>query len=485
MAKRKGKKPSSTQKTPVESPVSQFDSVDPDSGPEPMGMGEPYVPPPVFSDTYYGTVNPNVKVDDKAFLSDMISMEYTPGWSGGMYGFLGLMNRNRPPFSYWMIKDMICDPRILLGLWLLKGPIVANPEFEVECSNSQVTEFVTKQVNRFYRNSAHRVMKCLEWGYSASEVLYRYNSEDGLIHFDTVRDLDPLDCRPVENQGKIVGFRYRKNLGIGSKNGLVDERDLKHEDREKSWSDGGWRYIGAPRALWHVHWRERNPWFGVSRLFGVHVPWWEKWSEDGFRNIRRLWFGRCAFDGGIMYHPSGTIPTRNGPLPARDYARELIEKKRTGAVLTLPNNMAGTDGSVRAWEYQAPEGTPTPAGLIEYGESLDLEVLEAFGIPPGIVQAISMAGGEGGGADEVSRDAYYAILHEINLNMINDFDTQNLRYLVQYQFGVVEYEIVVKPIGTGNKDLQALAPLMQPEQDPNADPNQQPEVDPKESSTQE
>lgn len=429
------------------------------------GLGFQTPASPVFSNYYDGTVNPRVRVDEKAFVGDLITEEYVPNSLFGMYGYLGLMNRNRPPFSYFTVRDMLCDPRVLLGLWLLKGPIVAKTEFEVDCGNAEVTDFVTRQLERFYRVAAHRVLKAIEWGYSASEIEYRTNQETQLIEFYDIVDMEPLDCRPVLRKGKIVGFYFRRNADPWS------NQDLDISKLDKTLKEGSpnepiqpdWVYIGAPRALWHVHWPERNKYFGVSRLFGVHVPWWEKWAEDGYRNIRRLWFTKCAFDGGIMYHPNGTINTMTrGSLPARDYARQLIEQKRTGAVLALPNTL-GPDGQGRAWEYVAPEGSPTPAGLLEYGESLDMEILEAFGIPPEVIQSMGGgAGGDlgGGGGSDVAVDAFHAALHEINLNLVKSFDTQCLRYLVQYQFGVTEYEIKVQPIG---KKEAAAAAMIDPE----------------------
>ena len=420
-------------------------------------------PAPVFSNFYEGTVNPKVKVNERSFVGDLITEDYVPNSLFGLYGYLGLMNRNRPPFSYFTVRDMLCDPRVLLGLWLLKGPIVAKTEFEVECNNAEVTDFAMRQLDRFYRVAAHRVLKAIEWGYSASEVEYKTNSETGLIEFHDVVDMESLDCRPVLYRGKIVGFYFRRNADPWS-NQDIDIKKIDKAIQSGSKFDPvqpDWVYVGAPRALWHVHWPEKNKYFGVSRLFGVHVPWWEKWAEDGYRNIRRLWFTKCAFDGGIMYHPNGTINTMTrGPLPARDYARQLIEQKRTGAVLTLPNTV-GPDGQGRAWEYVAPEGSPTPAGLLEYGESLDMEILEAFGISPEVIQSIGESGGAGGPTTGgVPTDAFHAALHEINLNLVKSFNMQCLRYLIQYQFGVVEYEIKVQPIG---KKEAAAAAMIDPE----------------------
>jgi len=386
-----------------------------------------------------GTVNPDLKVAPEMFLKEVISQDYVPQAILGMYGYVGLMNRNRPPFTYWVIRDMLCDPRVLFGLMLLKGPIISKPTFQVDCQDTVVGEFIHKNLSRFWTVGALRVLKAIEWGYSGSEVLYRYNPDDGLIYFDQIRDLESLDCRPVVLKGQVVGFKFRMTqdpYGHTVANG-DDPRDDVNKD--------GWYYVGAPRALWHLHWRDRNPWFGLSRLFGTHVPWYEMWSEDGYRQIRRLWFTGCAFDGGVMYHPPGLIATPQGNKPCRDYAREMLEKKRTGAVLTLPNSPSG-DGSSRSWEYQPPSPNPTPAGLLEYGDDLRSEIFESLGIPPEVIQSSGDTGFGSSSGRGVPQEAYNSILFSIATDLLLDFDRYCLRYLVNTLFGPVHYELFCTPL---------------------------------------
>ena len=35
------------------------------------------------------------------------------------------VNRNRPAFTRQVVREMLSDPRIIYGLWLLKGPILS------------------------------------------------------------------------------------------------------------------------------------------------------------------------------------------------------------------------------------------------------------------------------------------------------------------------------------------------------------------------
>lgn len=393
-----------------------------------------------------GTINPDADVDPEDLLDNTPDTAgYTPGAQYGLWSYLSY-NRNRPPFTFQTIREMLCDPRIVFGLWLLKGPILSGGEFDVETSNAQVAEFIKSNLRRFWYNSAARVLKALEWGFSASEIRYRYNEEDGAIHFDTVKDLDSLDCRPVTHEGNVCGFTVRSNTAMSG--ATTDHYSKPWVDRLGSKppiASGEQIYLGAPRALYHLHSRDRNPWFGLSRLFGVHVPWWEQWSEDGYRAIRRLWFAKNAFEGGVMYHPPGTIATKQGPKPARDYAREMIEKKRSGGVLTLPNTM-GPDGSGRAWEYIPPQGNPVPAGLLEYGDLLRDEVLEGLGIPAEVIQSSGETGFGSASGRQVPQMAFYSVLLELKQWLALDFDLYCLRYLVHLNFGNVQYELIPLPL---------------------------------------
>ena len=449
----------------------------------------------MIRERFPGAVNPNANVEaDDLLDSSPITANYVPWGSYGMYGYYSFYNRNRPPFSYMTIREMLCDPRITFGLWLLKGPIVSSPTFEVKTTNPQVEKFIQMNLQRFWANSAVRALKALEWGFSASEVLYRYNSEDGAIHFDTIRDLEPLDCRPVTLKGRIVGFSIRNivqshdYLGTSEPMGPKQPGSLEMLGDSKHGRDpSGNLYIGSPRCLYHLHLRERNPWFGLSRLFGAHVPWWEQWSEDGYRAIRRLWFAKNAFEGGVVYHPAGTIATKQGPMAARDYAREMIEKKRTGGVLTLPNTV-GPDGSGRAWEYIPPQGNPVPAGLLDYGALLKDEVLEGMGIPPEIIQSSGETGFGSASGRQVPQMAFYSLLLELKHWLVLDFDAHVLRYLVTLNFGNAQYEIISKSLmeekvqPSPNDPYAGQNPLDQMEATGEVPPDQTGELSPEEAA---
>lgn len=501
MAKKRSSKPVEAPSaemdfpTDPQSPESPFSGSSQDSGSpfdQPgQGMGQEMGPAPVQSSLDYeppknpakfpGASNPNLDLQASELVDHPpVTEDYAPWGSYGMWGYYWFLNRNRPPFSYWTVREMMTDPRVIFGLWLIKGPIVSKAKFDVECQRADVKEFIEKNLRRFMAVAAGRVLKALEWGYSASEVEYRYNPEDHLIHFDNIRDLESLDCRPVTNHGTICGFIVRNAKPLMGTASFTESMDIHTEaslgripsSKKSSNYENGQRYIGFPRGLFHIHGRDRNPWFGLSRLFGAHVPWWEQWSEDGYRAIRRLWYLKNSFDGGVLYHPPGQIGTATGPKATRDYAREMLEKRRAGGVLTLPNT-PGPDGTGKAWEYIPPAGNPVPAGLLEYGDLLKDEVLEGLGIPPEIIQASGDSGFGSSSGRQVPQMAFYSVLLELVQWLVHDFDRQVLRYIVGLNFQEVQYEITAQPLDSEgvqshpNDPNQKNNPL-----DPNNQPGQ-------------
>jgi hypothetical protein len=337
------------------------------------------------------------------------AIDYEPGGYFGDFHYLG---HGRPPFTAATIAAMLTDPRVIYGLWLIKGPLLSDAHVKVNCEqNEQIRQFVIAQINRFWQNSATKALKAIEWGYSTAEVIYR--EKDGQVQFDELRDFHSPDIRVLAKEGTIVGIEVRNRRAPAK----------------------GKIYIGIPKAFVHLHWREKQRYYGVSRLHGAHVPWWEIWTEGGYRDIRRLWFYKNAFEGGTMRHPPGKSATESGEARSnRDLARELIEKKRSGGVLTLPNTLAGERGEY-AWLYEPPTANPAPEGLLEYGEVLRDEILEALGIPPEIV---SSGGDQGFGSStgrQVPQMAFYAILQELLQWLIADLNTCIIKPLVDLNFG--------------------------------------------------
>jgi hypothetical protein len=332
-----------------------------------------------------------------------------------------------PRFTLMHVHRMLAEPRICFGLHLIKGPILAVSRFYVDTENMDVKDYITDAYGRFWNEGAVKALKAIEWGYSCSEVFYKLDHLNR-ITYDCMKDLMPTDCRAYTRRGRFYCALVR-----GTKT------TLSGVPRNISWLYG-------MKAFWHVHNRVFHPWYGRSRLFGCFIPWMEHSSDGGYRDSRRLYQHKFAYDGGVIYHPPGTINTvSEGGVPiqvsAKDYARELLEKKKTGGVLTLPNTLM-ENGQARQWEYIPPQITAAPSAVLEYGISLRDEILEGMGIPPEMARPEATGPMGGGNGRGVAQNAFFSILQEIVNTLTDDFDQQILRPLVKFHFGDVRYRLI-------------------------------------------
>jgi hypothetical protein len=356
------------------------------------------------------------------FLGKVKTAEYVPRHYGGRtwQGF-----RRIPPFNLSTVEQMLTDPRIAFGLRLIKGPIRANAKFFIRTKNKSLREYLQENIGRFWMNASIRVLKSVEWGFSCSEVLY--DVKDGDLMYDDIKDINPPDVKCETLNGRLVKANIRSmSQGV--------DGDMRPTS------------IYPPNMLWNTQEIEYNPYYGRSRLYGAYIPWLEKWSEGGFRDIRRLFYFKYSYFGGILYFPPGsTVLNDDGSGNGRivdnmDLARELLEKMRTGATLTLPNRVEA-DGT-KAWEYVPAASLGEPAGLVDYGDSLSDEEWEGMGIPPEVARA------EGTGAYAgrlIPMQAYYSILQETLDAVMRDADQWVFNPLAVATFGEQEgndYDII-------------------------------------------
>lgn len=355
------------------------------------------------------------------------------------YRPISLINHHRPPFSRNSIISMLEDPRVNFALELIKGPIHCFTKFfsEEESKNPSLQEFITsdksdcrfpyvvkaesedvesfilKTIKRFWSTGAVKALTAIEFGYSGSEVLYSYDDK-GFITYTGLRNFYNKNIEVVTQKAAIIGILV-KNL---------------------STSD---TYLGIPKCFWHLNAREKHEYYGQSKLFGAYPAWYETWAEGGARDIRRIWYYRNSFDGGILRYPMQKYTNEQGQeVYGRDIAIELLAKKRSGGYLLFPNRKVNNEYE---WEYEPPSANAAPTGMLEYVNTLGDEVLEGIGIPPEIIQG--GAGGLGSSSGRsIPMDAYVSTLRKSIDFLLLDFQTQILHYLLALNFRRnVEYSI--------------------------------------------
>jgi len=336
--------------------------------------------------------------------------------------WVGISTYKQPIFTAQTIEQMEIDPRVKFGLSLIKGPMISKAKFKVTSESEDVRQLVIKMINEFWKNGAIQALKAVEWGHSGSEVLYKKDEKTGHIVYAGLKDFQSSSVKIVTNNGKRVGLLIKDFMTMTMQSGRAV-------------------YLGGPKAFHHVHNREIHPFYGRSRLYGAHIPWNEIWSQGGFRDIRRMWFYKNAFSGGTIYHPNKMAMTPDGrTVHTQDWAQEMIEKQKAGAVWALPNDVDKFGN--RAWEVKDAKGNTIPAGLFTYGDSLRIEILEAMGIPYEVIEA---SGNEGFGSSsgrEIPETAFYSILQEELNWLIYDFTEQVVRPMVQINaaLGLINYD---------------------------------------------
>ena len=345
---------------------------------------------------------------------------YTKDYRGPMssFGLSRAINAHRPRFYNAYIPMMMNDPHLWYGMELIKGPIASKAKFIVESDSEEVSDYVARQLDNFWMRGISKALDSLVWGFSGSEVIYRYNTNLKAIEFYDLKFLHQKDIRPEIKDGALVGARI-KRARKDKKDGPLEEISLR-----------------VPKIFWTVHDRKHHRWFGRSRLVRAFDTWFEIWQTKGYRAIRHLWFYKNAYSGGILYYPYGSTkdPDTGAEIPNSTLAQEILDRMESGAALALPQKT----GDNREWEVEPPKGNPVPEGLLDYGDVLRDEMWEGIGVPPEVAKS------EGTGAfagRRVPQQAFYSYIQEIANEIAFDFDEQVVRNLVSMEFGIADYEI--------------------------------------------
>lgn len=372
--------------------------------------------------------------------NDAVTKDYEPGSTYSQSTFTSLSRY--PRFNLAFVKEMMYDARISFGVENIIGPILSKGKFAIDANKPEVAEYVQSTIDFLWGGIGGRqALMSVNYGYACNEVMYEVRN--GLIQYKELKPLLALDCRAVKNTktGNHVGAAVKLNSRSPT---TTTQRTL----------------LLGPKCLWTTHRREIHPQYGQSRYYNAYVPWLEKWSDGGFRDCRRLFFFKYAFDGGIMFHPPGNSNTVEDAqtgyaksVPNRDIAREMVDNMRTGGAVFLPR-IPGSSG-LPPWEWVPGSAKAPPAGLMEYGKDLDDEIWQGLGFPP----EVAAAQGTGAYAGRaVPMDAFMSILHSIFCETITDIVKQLIHPLVVLNFGKNDTWFTVKPYGLlkDNEDVDDL-----------------------------
>lgn len=334
------------------------------------------------------------------------------------------------PLWYWAgqamftltdVESMRRDYQVNLGLKMLKAPLYTL-EWKVTCKNVEVAKFVDKTLKDFWRPHISKVLRAFEYGYSACEIIYEYNEEDNKVYLKGMKEFHPRDVRVLTIDHEYVGFRV-KNIR-DEQEGSVD--------------------LMPPKGFWFSVNKEFGGWYGRSLFINIWDSWFEKRSKDGAIDIRRLWFYKNAFNGGVIRYPHKDYKNPDGTVTsARDMAREQGEKIKTGGVITFPSSK--DEKGQYQWDWDRPQIQGNATEIREYPRDLDNEITRGLGIPDNVLTDSPGTGSYAG--RRVPERAFYVSLEEIVAQLMLAFRVQVLDHLVRLNFeGKHDFTIETKPL---------------------------------------
>jgi hypothetical protein len=236
-----------------------------------------------------------------------------------------------------------------------------------------------------------------------------------------MKEFHPRDVRVLTIDHEYVGFRV-KNIR-DEQEGSVD--------------------LMPPKGFWFSVNKEFGGWYGRSLFINIWDSWFEKRSKDGAIDIRRLWFYKNAFNGGVIRYPHKDYKNPDGTVTsARDMAREQGEKIKTGGVITFPSSK--DEKGQYQWDWDRPQIQGNATEIREYPRDLDNEITRGLGIPDNVLTDSPGTGSYAG--RRVPERAFYVSLEEV-AQLILAFKVQVLDNLVRLNFeGKHDYTIETKPL---------------------------------------
>lgn len=326
---------------------------------------------------------------------------------------------HRPWFTVRDVERMTRDPQVSFGLEAIKGPIHV-AEWEVQGRNDRVNSFVQQTVRRFWDKDLDKALAAVEWGDAGGEVYYA--EDNGYMQYDTFHDLPWVSMTPLSQSGKMVGLKVKGGDG--------------------SFTFGNSEVVlSCPNYFWLPNRPRFGSFRGRSRLGPAWEPFMEKRARHGAVDSRRLWYQKNAYDGGVMYHPYGTLQFPDGTeVDAGDWAQQMLERKETGGSLAVPS-LFDPETKQRMWEYKPPQANSTMEDLRQYPKDLDREILLGLGVPPEMIEGGELAG-TGYAGRAIPALIFYTMEDQLVDLIISWFDDLVVWPLVLYNFGNIEYHIL-------------------------------------------
>lgn len=342
--------------------------------------------------------------------------------------------RDLPLFTFEFARHMLLDPTVRLGIAMRAAPISqaqfghmerddkGNSKFVpgVRADDDLVAAWVEKQLERIWINELHKITAAQVWGWSAGEVVYKYNDTTGYIDVDKFLKRSAIDTLALIGDGEIGGVRFKR---IENRpDGIVD--------------------LKFPKCFWHSFDSEDEHPYGLSVLRGAFSPWADKWLQGGALDVRRLFMHKDAYGGMDIGYPPGVTEINGQIIPNRDIAREMVEQIKAGGVVTRPSTR-GPDGQEQ-WPIQWAKVPANPMHILEFPKQLDTEILRGLEIPDDVLLSDATGAWQG---KQVPMLAFFTNADRWLNQIVAMIVKQILEPMVLINFGkAANFEVRTKPL---------------------------------------
>jgi N12 class adenine-specific DNA methylase len=344
--------------------------------------------------------------------------------------------RDLPLFTFDIIRQMLQDPEIRLGLAMRAAPLGAIEFAYIDGTDSQgkpkwcpgieakdplVAAWVLRQLQTIWFQYLPGIAASQKWGWSGGEVTLRLDEDTGMIE---INELLPRHSRDVRLLELPCGTRWGIQVD-GVKEG-ASKVDLQYP------------------YCYFINFRpEDGEKYSASILLGAYSPWSDQWLNGGALDVRRLFMHKDAYAGASIGYPEEDVYVSGSaaPIPAKQIADQIVEQSQSGNVITYPSSY---DESGRPkWIIERAQVSANPQHILEYPKDLDIEKRHGLEIPDG---AISNDGSGAWEGKSLPMAAFYAGLDTWVTQIFVDL-MPTLMAIAQLNFGEdVTFKLRHKPL---------------------------------------
>lgn len=346
--------------------------------------------------------------------------------------------RDLPPMDFRVIRWMLRDPTIRLGL-AVRAAQVASAQWAfkeggewkdgIKADDPRVAEYVEEQINRIWKHYIDKLTRCQTWGWAAGEVTYKLRERDGrkVIEVDELHDRRAEDSYAIKDGGRVVGVEFRRLRGIV----------------------GGKLEVDFPKSYWVGYEPEAGSPYGETVLDGAYSPWADDFFEGGAKAVRRLFMRKDAYSGMTIAYPYKTyqVEQTDGSVrsfAASELANQIVQQALAGQVITHPNDMDASGNPL--WKVERAKVASNPTHILEYPKDLDVEKLRGLLIPDEII--VTVSGGTGAWAGrQVPMQTFFKLGDQFVAMIVRCVVEQILEPMVALNFGSqgTDFEVCAKP----------------------------------------